>query len=108
MRVFGHRVVQIHHLSFLSIWDQTKCDNYQTAAAVILFAALRKRGRVVDCTGLENRQRATFREFESHRFRQLLFKNKPMNSWAYFLPKCSPDVIAGEWRKQGFSGQPPS
>ena len=28
-----------------------------------------KRGRVVDCTGLENRQRATVREFESHRFR---------------------------------------
>jgi hypothetical protein len=25
---------------------------------------------VVDCTGLENRQRATFREFESHRLRQ--------------------------------------
>jgi len=25
---------------------------------------------VVDCTGLENRQRATVREFESHRFRQ--------------------------------------
>ena len=31
----------------------------------------RKRGRVVDCTGLENRQRATVREFESHRFRQV-------------------------------------
>ena len=31
----------------------------------------RKRGRVVDCTGLENRQRATVREFESHRFRQI-------------------------------------
>ena len=29
-----------------------------------------KRGRVVDCTGLENRQRETVREFESHRFRQ--------------------------------------
>jgi len=26
---------------------------------------------VVDCTGLENRQRATVREFESHRFRQI-------------------------------------
>jgi hypothetical protein len=25
---------------------------------------------VVDCTGLENRQRATVREFESHRLRQ--------------------------------------
>ena len=27
---------------------------------------------MVDCTGLENRQRATFREFESHRLRQYL------------------------------------
>ena len=35
-----------------------------------VLATLRKRGRVVDCTGLENRQRATVREFESHRFRQ--------------------------------------
>ena len=26
---------------------------------------------MVDCTGLENRQRATVREFESHRFRQV-------------------------------------
>jgi hypothetical protein len=34
---------------------------------------------VVDCTGLENRQRATVREFESHRFRQ-----KPL-SGAFFL-----------------------
>ena len=25
---------------------------------------------MVDCTGLENRQRETFREFESHRLRQ--------------------------------------
>jgi hypothetical protein len=29
-----------------------------------------KRGRVVDCTGLENRRWETIREFESHRFRQ--------------------------------------
>gem|GEM_PF-4411843 len=29
-----------------------------------------KRGRVVEGTGLENRQGATLREFESHRFRQ--------------------------------------
>jgi putative addiction module killer protein len=29
-----------------------------------------KRGRVVDCTGLENRRPARVREFESHRFRQ--------------------------------------
>ena len=26
---------------------------------------------MVDCTGLENRQRETVREFESHRFRQV-------------------------------------
>ena len=31
--------------------------------------ASRKRGRVVEGTGLENRQGATLREFESHRFR---------------------------------------
>ena len=31
---------------------------------------IRKRGRVVDCTGLENRRPARVREFESHRFRQ--------------------------------------
>jgi hypothetical protein len=30
-----------------------------------------KRGRVVDCTGLENRRPARVREFESHRFRQI-------------------------------------
>ena len=30
-----------------------------------------KRGRVVDCTGLENQQGETLREFESHRFRQI-------------------------------------
>jgi hypothetical protein len=29
----------------------------------------RKRGRVVDCNGLENRRPARAREFESHRFR---------------------------------------
>ena len=28
---------------------------------------------MVDCTGLENRQRATVREFESHRLRQNYF-----------------------------------
>ena len=47
--------------------------------------AARKRGRVVDCTGLENRRRETFREFESHRFRQ-----NPTPSiepaWGFLLP----------------------
>ncbi len=31
--------------------------------------AIRKRGRAVEGTGLENRQRETVRGFESHRFR---------------------------------------
>ena len=31
----------------------------------------RKCGRVVDCTGLENRRLERVREFESHRFRQV-------------------------------------
>lgn len=46
--------------------------SYTAAAGAWLTIGLRcgKRGRVVDCTGLENRQRATVREFESHRFRQ--------------------------------------
>ncbi len=39
---------------------------------------LRKRGRVVECTGLENRRWATIREFESHRFRQTgIIPNSP-------------------------------
>jgi hypothetical protein len=32
---------------------------------------MRKRGRAVEGTGLENRQRETVRGFESHRFRHL-------------------------------------
>ncbi|MCW0209239.1 MAG: hypothetical protein OJK14_19250, partial [Achromobacter sp.] len=38
-------------------------------------------GRVVDCTGLENRQRATVREFESHRFRQNKNKINGLRDW---------------------------
>jgi hypothetical protein len=34
----------------------------------------RKRGRVVDCTGLENRRSARTREFESHRFRHFTYE----------------------------------
>ena len=48
----------------------------------------RKRGRVVDCTGLENRQRATVREFESHRFRQQLGISPdwvPMKTITFYL-----------------------
>jgi hypothetical protein len=45
---------------------------FRSRAPILVLFAIRKRGRVVDCTGLENRQRATVREFESHRFRQRL------------------------------------
>ena len=38
---------------------------------------------MVDCTGLENRQRETVREFESHRFRQLLNEHDPFE--AFFI-----------------------
>ena len=44
--------------------------NYQLRCASCV--PTRKRGRVVEGTGLENRRRATVREFESHRFRQIL------------------------------------
>ena len=47
---------------------------------VSMIVGYRKRGRVVDCTGLENRQRATVREFESHRFRQLPVHTNPYQS----------------------------
>ena len=39
--------------------------------------APRKRGRVVDCTGLENRRLERVREFESHRFRQMAAQGYP-------------------------------
>ena len=44
---------------------------------------------MVDCTGLENRQRATVREFESHRLRQ---PNKKAAVKAAFL------LAAFAWR----------
>ena len=55
---------------------------------------LRKRGRVVECTGLENRRWATIREFESHRFRQSSSLGKAANiaaklSAAFFSSSCS-------------------
>ena len=50
--------------------------------AVLKKIGMRKRGRVVDCTGLENRQRETVREFESHRFRQ--YVNKFNNLFYYY------------------------
>ncbi len=43
---------------------------FKTAGLKFVVDSNWKRGRVVDCTGLENQQRVTFREFESHRFRQ--------------------------------------
>ena len=45
-------------------------EGFKTAARKFVVNTIWKRGRVVDCTGLENQQRATFREFESHRLRQ--------------------------------------
>jgi hypothetical protein len=54
---------------------------------------LRKRGRVVECTGLENRRWATIREFESHRFRHSLLGKAasiaPIASAAFFSSSCS-------------------
>ena len=49
-------------------------EGFKTAACKFVVNTIWKRGRVVDCTGLENQQRATFREFESHRFRQICRK----------------------------------
>ncbi len=43
--------------------------------------APRKRGRVVDCTGLENRRLERVREFESHRFRQTSTQNAPSGAF---------------------------
>ena len=53
-------------------WHQRQ----QTGPGQLEYAP-RKRGRVVDCTGLENRRRETVREFESHRFRH--FTNGKFN-----------------------------
>lgn len=44
---------------------------------------LRKRGRVVECTGLENRRWATIREFESHLLRQIL--KEPLRNQGFFF-----------------------
>ncbi len=55
----------------------------------------RRCGRVVDCTGLENRQRATFREFESHRLRQMIKKNGPLRAVFYFYPSLYPSSVMG-------------
>ena len=45
-----------------------------------------KRGRVVDCTGLENRRWETIREFESHRFRQTISHRQLVLSVAFLCP----------------------
>ena len=55
-------------LLFVAIWKHGKMNglkNYE-----VIEGHQWRCGRVVDCTGLENRQRETFREFESHRLRQ--------------------------------------
>ena len=53
---------------------------------------MRRCGRVVDCTGLENQQRATFREFESHRLRQNASKKAPFRALFFTpsAPTCQP------------------
>ena len=38
---------------------------------------------MVDCTGLENRQRETVREFESHRFRQSSNEYAPFGAFCF-------------------------
>ena len=64
---------------------------FRSRAPILVLFAIRKRGRVVDCTGLENRQRATVREFESHRFRQRLLPTAFANYYLRFdsLPNDS-------------------
>ena len=69
---------------FLSLWvSGGLAEGFKTAARRFVVDTIWKRGRVVDCTGLENQQRATFREFESHRLRQ-----KPL-SRGFFLARNS-------------------
>jgi hypothetical protein len=71
-------------LSLASIAEREKAIHRTSAvsgrlaiAIVNRYAALRwKGGRVVDCSGLENRRWATIRGFESHPFRQTTL-NKP-------------------------------
>jgi hypothetical protein len=50
----------------------------------------RKCGRVVDCTGLENRRLERVREFESHRFRQITIKLAPFGAFFIFHPAFHP------------------
>lgn len=46
------------------------CFTLKARGEAATIRTLGKSGRVVDCTGLENRRWATIREFESHLFRQ--------------------------------------
>ena len=48
---------------------------------------------MVDCTGLENRQRATVREFESHRFLQVNRFHAPLASNDGKLPHLIPQNL---------------
>ena len=56
----------------------------------VLQGVHRKRGRVVECTGLENRRGETHREFESHRFRHILNKIKVLKNILGFVPHRRP------------------
>ena len=53
----------------------------------------RKCGRVVDCTGLENRRLERVREFESHRFRQVNRVCEAFNQSGVKLPHLLPQTI---------------
>ena len=54
------------------VWHDCILSRHFNHSTRQLEYAPRKRGRVVDCTGLENRRRETVREFESHRFRHFI------------------------------------
>ncbi len=65
--------------------------------------APRKRGRVVDCTGLENRRLERVREFESHRFRQESSNEAPFGALFYFVDHL---FDAAKYALGGAHGQP--
>ena len=59
----------------------------------------RKRGRVVDCTGLENRRLEKVREFESHRFRHVNRFYAGLASFDAKLPRPLPQNLVGRSRE---------
>ena len=73
-------LIQVQILGYLSVRsDKNNADFVQKRLArkkMLTYYALlsrRKRGRAVECNGLENRRGLIpLREFESHRFRQVI------------------------------------